>query len=128
MEELSPRPLFLSRPLIKTRLTNMMNHAPLFFKLQHFGDTKHYMHGTCALHRRMKKYKTRKKEETSLQSCCSLFLPGCKIIQTFEGWRVFIYLFCIVHESEALIGVLTYSSLIVFSAAESYDSSYWVIG
>lgn len=31
--------LSLTLPLIKARLTNKMNHAPLFLKPQHFGET-----------------------------------------------------------------------------------------
>lgn len=31
--------LFLTLPLIKARLTNKMNHAPLFLKPQHFGES-----------------------------------------------------------------------------------------
>ena len=44
--------LFLTLPLIKARLTNKMNHAPLFLKPQHFGETSQTSI-VCSLHRNL---------------------------------------------------------------------------
>ena len=43
---------FVTLPLIKARLPNKMNHAPLFLKPQHFGETSQ-TGIVCSLHRHL---------------------------------------------------------------------------